>query len=184
MACTCRSRSFSSRSLPRWSCWCSGPFACGSRAGIPARRRLLPEAREAIGGHDELMEVAPLEGGVAGVRHDAQIGFRPGAMQLPRGLHGTHDVVSALHDDRGDVADAVDLLDELVVRAQEAAVDEVVTFDARERLGVTILVELRYVIRGGAQVTRGGLPDGPGFRHAFAQPGILARQAPVVGAHH
>ena len=110
------------------------------------------------------MEVATLEGGVTGVRHDAQVGFRPGAMQLPRGLHGTHDVVTSLHDDGGDVADAVDIVQELIFAAQEAAVDEIVTLDTRERLGVTVFLEPGDVIGCRAQVTRGGLPDGPGLR--------------------
>src|SRR6185437_681760 len=105
-------------------------------------------------------------------------------MQLPCGLHGTHDVITALYDDRGNVADAMDIVDELIVGAQEAAVDEVVTFDARERLGVTVLVELRDVIRRRAQVTGCGLPDGPGLRRTLAHRWLIAPQARVVSAHH
>ena len=59
---------------------------------------------EPVGRADQLVRVAGLERRVAGVRHDAQIRFGPGAMQRPRRLHRAHHVVAALHDHGRDLA--------------------------------------------------------------------------------
>ena len=68
---------------------------------------------EAIGGDDESFGDAGLADGVAGVRHDDQLCFRPGAMEVPGALDRADDIVAALDDDARDVADAVDLFEEL-----------------------------------------------------------------------
>jgi hypothetical protein len=34
---------------------------------------------------------------------------------MTRGLHRTHHVVAALHDDRGEVADAIDVLQQFIL---------------------------------------------------------------------
>lgn len=150
-------------------------------ASCPLRDRC---SREPIGRRDELVQVAPLEGGMAGVRRDAQLGFGPRPVKIPRALHGTDDVVATLHYDCGDVPDAVDVVEELSVGAEESAVDEIVALDAREGIGDTILLQLRDVAGGRQQVAGCGLPDGPGLRRALAHRGVLARQPRVVGADH
>jgi hypothetical protein len=86
------------------------------------------------------VQVAALEGGMAGVRRDAQVGFGPRAVKVPRALDGTYDVVTTLHYDRRDVADAWDIVEKLGVGAEESTVDEVVALDARESIGDTILL--------------------------------------------
>src|SRR5262249_1865307 len=109
-----------------------------SRRPSAARRRRRPmststSSRETSRGFDELVHDARLERGVARVRHDAKVRLGPGAMQIPRALDRADHVVAALHDHGGDVANARDLVDELILTLEKAAVHEVVTFDARER---------------------------------------------------
>ena len=62
--------------------------------------------------------------------------------QVPGVLDGRHHVVAAVHDDAGDVPDASDVGEQLVVALEEAAVDEVVALDARKRDGVVVGSEL------------------------------------------
>src|SRR3546814_2942155 len=70
--------------------------------------------------------VARLERRMAGVLHDAQVGLGPGAVQIPRTTQRADHVVAALHDYGGNVADAIDVAQQLVVVREETAVDEVV----------------------------------------------------------
>ncbi len=104
------------------------------------------------------MHVAGFEGGVAGIRYDAEVGFRPRAMQCPCGLHRAHDVVAALHDDGRDVPDTIDAAQELVLALEETLVHEVVTFDARNRSREIFVAPLVYVLLVDVQVTRRSLP--------------------------
>ena len=43
---------------------------------------------------------------MAAVGSDDEFGFGPGAVEGPGAFHGANDVVTALHDHSGDVADA------------------------------------------------------------------------------
>jgi hypothetical protein len=61
------------------------------------------------------MRVAGFESRVAGVGDDVEIGFGHRLCAMTRGLHRTHHVVAALHDDRGEVADAIDVLQQLIL---------------------------------------------------------------------
>ena len=47
--------------------------------------------------------------------------------------HRADDVVPSLHDDRGDVPDAADVVEQLALALQETAVHEVMALDARDR---------------------------------------------------
>src|SRR5690348_10537144 len=105
-------------------------------------------------------------------------------MQVPGALHGTDDVVAPLYDDARDVADAVHVVEELAVGAEESAVDEIMAFDACECLGEAILVEFGDVVRGWTQIAGGAFPDGPRLRRTPSHLGIITREAGVVGAHH
>src|SRR5207237_6204812 len=121
---------------------------------------------------------------MAGIRHDTQLGFRPGAMQLPGAPRRAHYVIAALHDQRRDVADAADFLDELVLRAEESAVDEIVTLDAREGCGVGVLLEAGDVLGIHAQKAGCALPDRPRLGRAPENLVVIAGEARVVGADH
>ena len=118
------------------------------------------------------------------VGHDAQVGFGPGFVQVPGALHRADDVVAALHDRRGQVADARHVVEQLRRGAQEAAVDEVVALDAREGVGGGVVLELRQVVGVEAQEAGRALPGRPRTRGGAAHGGVFARQPAVVGAHH
>src|SRR5690348_9130191 len=102
------------------------------------------------------MRDAWFEGGVAGVGNYAQLGSRPGAVQVPGNLSWAEHVVAAVDDNRGDMADATDVLQQLVVRPHEPFVQEVVALDPRESGGVLRLFErgdrfwVRLQVDGGA----------------------------------
>lgn len=72
-------------------------------------------------------------GGVAGVGDDLQRCFGPGAVEVPCVHHRTDDVVTSMHDHAGDVSNAIDVFDQVIIRVEETVVHEVVTFDSRER---------------------------------------------------
>ena len=85
---------------------------------------------------------------VPGVGDDVQLGARPGRVQFPRARDRADHVVTALHDDAGDVLELHRVFEQLV-RPQEAVVDEVVAFDPREGFGeivATIAVGWAYKI--------------------------------------
>ena len=53
--------------------------------------------------------------GVARIGDDAEVCFRPTVRQLPRGGHGTNNVIAALNDDGWDMADEVDPTQQLIL---------------------------------------------------------------------
>src|ERR1700756_1479193 len=81
---------------------------------------------EAIGCADQLVRDAWFEGGGAGIGDYAPVGSGPGAMQFPGNLGWTEHVVASVDDNRGDVSDATDVLQQLIVRPHEPSVQEVV----------------------------------------------------------
>src|SRR6267143_6428535 len=93
-----------------------------------------------------------------------QMGFRPGAMQVPGAHNRTNDIVPALNDDSGDLANPANILDQIIAGTEEGIVHEVVTFDPSEsqcEFGVAKLLNHRRIekeFRGAA------LPDAPGAR--------------------
>src|SRR5580765_7870515 len=129
--------------------------ACPLRlsAQAAAAGRLIGEA---IGRGDQLVRDAWFEGGVAGVGDYAQLSSRPGAVKFPGNLGWAEHVVAAVDDNRGDVTDATDVLQQLVVRPHEPSVQEVVALDPGESSGVFRLFErgdrswVRLQVNGGA----------------------------------
>ena len=75
---------------------------------------------------------APGGAGMAGVENEMELGFRPGRMQVPGGLHRRADVIPALHDRRRNVPHPVDIGEELAVAFEKAPMLKVMAFDARE----------------------------------------------------
>ena len=66
-------------------------------------------------------------GTVASIIDHNQVGFGPGAMEIPGCLHGAHQIIATLDNGAGDVTDPVYVLDDLAVFLEEAPVDKVVT---------------------------------------------------------
>ena len=69
---------------------------------------------------------------MAAVGSNNEIGLGPRTVKRPRALHGTDNVVSALYDNPGDMADARGAAQQLVVRLKKTLVEEIVDFNASE----------------------------------------------------
>src|SRR5690349_1066369 len=100
----------------------SGPWA------DPAK---VSRCREGVGGFDEVVKNARLADSVPGIRHDDETRRGPGLVQIPRRPRRARNVVAALHDDTGNVAQAMRVADQLTF-GEESLVREVVVLDARE----------------------------------------------------
>ena len=74
---------------------------------------------------------------VPAIRHDLQFNLRPGLFECPGGSGRSATIVASLHDDPGDLVQAVRIT-QLLVRFQPAVVAEVVILDPRD--GQSLLV--------------------------------------------
>ncbi len=86
------------------------------------------------------------------------------------------DVVAAVDDDAGDMADQPGIGDQLAVALEEAAVDEVVALDPGEGDGVVRLAEGGDARRIGEEGKRRALPHAPGARAPRAR---MSASSPV-----
>ena len=66
---------------------------------------------------------------VSCVSNDFEFRLRPRSMQIPGAHDGTHDVVTTMDDHAGNVSNAIDMFDQVVVSFKETVVHEVVTLD-------------------------------------------------------
>ena len=57
---------------------------------------------------------------MAAIRSDDEVGLGPRTVERPGAFHGADDVVTALHDDTGNVADARGVAQQLVVGFEES----------------------------------------------------------------
>src|SRR4051812_44268355 len=99
-----------------------------------------------------------------GVSDDAQIRLRPGAVQVPCAAQWTDDVIAALHDHTRYISQLVRIVQKLIVALEEAAVHEIVAFDARELQREFGSAGAGDVIRIWQQIARAAFPGRPGFR--------------------
>src|SRR4051794_17040009 len=93
----------------------------------PLQRR-CSSAGKSIRRRHQLPHDPRLERRMPRILHDPQFGLGEGAMQIPRATHGTHHVVTALHDNGRDMTDLVDVTKQLTIDLEETRVDEVVAF--------------------------------------------------------
>src|SRR5438132_6083371 len=101
---------------------------------------------------------------MSGIRDDAQLGFRPGPVQVPGARHRANNIVAALNDYAGNLPDLLDILDQIILCWEETIVHEVVAFDACEgerKLRVSKSLN-RVVIK--EQLGRAAFPDTPRAR--------------------
>ena len=81
---------------------------------------------------DERVDDAGLARSVPGVADQNKLRLRPCFVKFPCGLHRSDDVIAALDDDGRDVSYGAHICENMVVAFEKSAIDEVVTFDARE----------------------------------------------------
>ena len=108
--------------------------------------------------------------------------LRPRLVQFPRASHRAYHVVSTLHDDTGDLPDAVHISQYLTINFKKAAVYEVMAFDARKCDGKIVLACVSDVVRVLYQIAGAAFPHRPCARRGFTGVVVVACQSPVVGA--
>ena len=85
-------------------------------------RGALP--RESVCRRDQGAAVRRIECAMAAVGRDDEVGLGPGTMQRPGALHRADDIVSALHDHPGNLADPRGVAQQLVVGFKETFVEK------------------------------------------------------------
>lgn len=70
---------------------------------------------------------------MARVGNDDELGFGPGAMQIPAAGDRTAGVVTAMDDDGGKMADSADVFDQIIIGLEKAIVHEIMALDPGER---------------------------------------------------
>ena len=96
-------------------------------------------------------------------------------MQLEGRIDRAHDVVAPVHDDGRDAADLVDAVEQLILVREEAAIHEIVGFDARERQRELRCAELVLALDVRQQRARRAFPHGPRARRRQAH-GLVVGQ--------
>src|SRR5882757_1363013 len=95
----------------------------------------------------QFVDVPGLERRMSRIGHQSKIRFGPHAVQIPSAGGRADDVVASLHDRRRDVANALHIVEQLRLAAQETAIHEVMAFDARHRESELVLAPLPDVVR-------------------------------------
>ncbi len=109
---------------------------------------------------------------------DPELGLKPGPVQRPGLLDGTHHVVAPVHDHAGDALQFVRIVQDLVV-AQEGVLHEIVALDARQAQGRGIFCKMLQHFGLRDQVGRAAFPGGPGACGLALHVRIIRCQAPV-----
>ena len=143
---------------------------------------LFQRVGEPVGGAHQPVDDARLARGVAGVVDEFQPRARPGLGQRPGRLGRRDHVVAALDDRAGNGFEVRGLFQKDAVALQKAAMDEVMGFDARDRIGSARIG--RGQIAGGGHGDERAFPRGPGQRIVPARGDVVAVQAPVIGVQH
>ena len=105
----------------------------------------LPSAHESglcetVSRENEFVGNAGLGSTMPGIADDTEICFRPGAVQVPGATHRAGHVLTALHNHRRYVTDAVQVLQQLAFMLEETAVEKIMTLDARHGQRVLVLI--------------------------------------------
>src|SRR5205085_7135770 len=113
-----------------------------------------------------------------------QLSLRPGSMQVPGTRHRTDDVVTALNDHPGNVADLPNVLDQIIVGRKETVVHEVVALNAREGLRESRIGKSFDRLRIEKEFRRRAFPNRPRTRRFKSHLLIIARQTAIVSTDH
>src|SRR5882724_1962509 len=105
-------------------------------------------------------------------------------MQVPGARHRADDVVTALDDHAGNVANLSDILDQIIVGRKEAVVHEVVTLDAGEGLRESRIGKLLDRLGIKKEFRRRALPNGPRARRFKSYLLVIAGQPLMISADH
>ena len=74
--------------------------------------------------------VRGIESRVSAIGNELKVGFWPCAMQIPRGGCRADHIVAALHNYSGDMADEINVIEQLILVGKKALVYKVVALNA------------------------------------------------------
>src|ERR1700722_4504188 len=136
--------------------------------------------REFVSRRDEGATVRGIEGAVTAVRCNNQLGFRPRTMKRPGTLHGTDDIITALHNYSWNMPNLRGVFEQLRVGLHKTPINEIMCLDARKRQGELVLF---VVCREGnirKKLRSRTLPFAPDLCRSEADSLIVAGQAAIV----
>src|SRR5499426_4731870 len=116
---------------------------------------------------------------MARVRNDYKLRLGPGPVKIPRAHHRADDVVPPLNDHGGNVANPVDIFEQVIVGLEKRIVNEVMRFDARKWKRLARIAEIINQILIRYQLRCAALPDAPGSRGFQTNGFIFASEPPV-----
>src|SRR5215470_5134661 len=110
------------------------------------------------------------------IAYDNKLSFRPGAMELPRAHQRADYVVPPLNDHGRNVANLVNVFEQVIVGLEERIVYEVMRFDARKRKRLVRLAEIINQLLIGYEFQCAAFPDAPSSRGFQTNRFIIACQ--------
>jgi hypothetical protein len=99
--------------------------------------------------------ITHLLGAMPGIGNKLELGLGEALVEGPRSGGGADNVVATLDNEGGDVADLVDIIEDLRIGAEEALVCEEVALDPSKGKGPLILGGLGDLDRIDVELTRG-----------------------------
>src|SRR5215510_5515703 len=98
------------------------------------------------------------------IADDNKLRLWPGAMEFPRAHHRADHVVPPLNDHGRNVANLVNIFEQVIIGLEKRIVYEVMRFDARKWKRLARIAEIINQILIRYQLRRAALPDAPGSR--------------------
>ena len=92
------------------------------------------------------------------IGHDAELRLRPARREIEGTDDRTDHVIAAVDDHGGNMTDAVDIVEQLRFRPEEASIHKIMSLDAREGWSETIATEKLLALRVGEQRARRAFP--------------------------
>src|SRR5215510_3702813 len=118
------------------------------------------------------------------IADDNKLRLRPSAMEFPRAHHRADYVVPPLNDHGRNVANLVNIFEQVIVGLEKRIVHEVMRFDARKRKRLVRLAEIINQTLVGYQLQCAALPDAPCPRGFQTNGFIFASEPTVIRFEH
>src|SRR5215470_12274361 len=121
---------------------------------------------------------------MARIANDNKLSLRPSAMEFPRAHHRADYVVPPLNDHGRNVANLVNIFEQVIVGIEKRIVYEVMRFDARKWKRLARLAEIINQILIRYELRCAALPDAPGSRSLQTNGFIFVGEPPVICFEH
>src|SRR5215470_20381105 len=118
------------------------------------------------------------------VADDNKLRLRPSAVEFPGAHHRADYVVPPLNDHGGNVANFVNIFEQVIVGLEKRIIYEVMRFDARKWKRLARLAEIINQILIRYELRCAALPDAPGSRSLQTNGFIFVGEPPVICFEH